>query len=322
MISRPQVSVKSSPRHDRYDVLIAALGYEGRASYIAQQIGDDANQRVAFSFESASVLSFDANVAAFEQLGFVIHPLSDEDWQNRILHFIEESGGLGMEGDGCKIAIDISCFTRFHLAVIVDYLVTLGATNPLSVDFLYAPASSKNWEIGANTIQIADPIHPAFVSWADDPSWPLTAVIGVGAEDGLALGVAEYLDVSSVYAFVPYGSDAGFDDLSENANRQFFVEDYVVRRSPYDVLEPFELFSRLESLVYGLSDSSRVALIPLGPKIFALCALLVCVASDEGATVWRFSNGTNLPPVQREAAGAILSLRVEINGRQSGENAD
>jgi hypothetical protein len=88
----------------------------------------------------------------------------------------------------------------------------------LKVDLLYAPVQSDGWDTEPGPITVAEPVHPAFTSWTGDPMRPLAALAGVGVEDDLALGVAEYLDVSNVYAFVPIGGDPGFDELNEAAN--------------------------------------------------------------------------------------------------------
>lgn len=311
MTFNPRVRIRDDPRHHQYDGIIAALGYEARATYIAQHVTAAREHRLALSFESRGVLSFDKNEQLFVELGYVLSPLSHQEWVASVTDFLTS---ISAPIDGVpRIAIDISCLTRLHLATLVEALASLPESSAVSVDFLYAPASSDEWINEPVMIQVAEPVHPAFVSWSDDPSWPLTAIIGVGAEDTLALGVAEYLDVAAVYAYAPYGLDAKFDSLSEKANRQFFVEDYLVRRSEYNVLQPFELFARLESLVYGLSEESRIAIVPLGPKVFALCALLVATSSSDAVTIWRFSSGSSHTPVERWAAEAIVSLRVEFN---------
>lgn len=288
-----------------FDALIVALGFEARSGHVAGQFHMRANRKIAFSFESEGEHSFDANDQFMRGNGFEVLPLGT-DFTERLDEIL---GSLGRED--VSVAIDISSFTKFHLAQIIDALRTHGPSG-LAVDFLYSPASSSGWQTHGDPIQVAEPIHPAFASWSDDPSWPLTAIIGLGVEENLALGVAEHLDVSSVYAFSPSGDDQRFKQLGTAANSAFFSTDYVVRTSVYDLEDPFDLFSRLESLVYGLRPDSRVAIIPLGPKIFALCALLTSVASDRATTVWRFSSGSGLSYSDVTAAGPIVTLHVDF----------
>lgn len=297
--------IRSAPRADQFALLIVAVGYEERSRHVAEMLSGTSARKIALAFQSDGVLSYDDNVRLVEDQGFEIIGVDGRVTE----HLSEVLDQLGP--DDRHIGVDISSFTKFHLAEIVDCLRSRPQMR-FSVDFLYSPASSEGWETHGHPIQVAEPIHPAFASWVDDPSWPLTAIIGLGVEKNLALGVAEYLDVSSVYSFSPTGSDPGFDEMGAAANEEFFLADYVARTSTYDLLEPFDLFARLESLVYGLRPESRIAIVPLGPKVFALCALLATLVSGRAATVWRFSSGVLDSPTDVRAAGPIVSLRVDF----------
>lgn len=298
-----EIRVRRAAAAEYYSVFIAALGYEQRSRHVAEQLSDRAKRKIAFAFDSPGIFSFNANQTHLTQSGFEILPLS-EDFTIDLESILRSLGD-----DALPLGIDISSFTKFHLAQIVDVLKEHAGPR-LEVDFFYAPASSTGWSTHGNPIRVAEPIHPAFASWSDDPLWPLTAIIGLGVEENLALGVAEHLDVSTVYAFRPDGSDPDFTALGLEANSAFFATDYVLRTAVYDLQDPFDLFTRLESLVYGLRPESRVAIIPLGPKIFALCALLTSIVSGRATTVWRFSGGTVPASSDVVAAGPIVSLRV------------
>ena len=304
-----QIRVRGTAAADAFALLVVAVGYETRSRHVAEVYHTRARRKVALAFPTPGELSFEENMAFLVAAGFEVEPV-DNRFADRLSNLLESLG----EGEH-HVGIDVSSFTKFHLAEIVDTLRTrVGAR--FSVDFLYAPASSAGWQTHGRPIRVAEPVHPAFASWTDDPLWPLTAIIGLGVEATLALGVAEHLDVSAVSAFSPTGSDLGFDQMGENANSAFFLADYVVRTSSYDILAPFELFTRLESLVYGLRLESRIAIVPLGPKIFALCALLATVVSGRATTVWRFSGGPGEDNTDVSPAGPVVSLRVEF-GRPS-----
>lgn len=301
---RHGLRITDSPRAERFDLLVVAHGYEERSVHIAQRMGPISDRKLALSFRSDQTLCYGTNRTILENGGFRIVPLESEAGR-------QVAEAIDRLPDGHRtVGIDISSFTRFQLAQIVEAVVEPPSCS-LSVDFLYAPAKSEDWINKSGPITVAEPIHPAFTSWTDDPARPLSALIGVGVEDNLALGVAEFLDVSSVYAFVPVGGDPGFDSLNSRANHQFLGTSYVASRANYDILRPFELFARLESLVYGIAPDTRVAIAPLGPKIFALCGLLVTAVLDRAATVWRFSWSGADQPANRVAAGPVASLRIE-----------
>ena len=299
-----ELQITDAPLAEHFDLLVVALGYEERSIHVARTYGHTATRKAALAFGSNQTLSYGSNAVELEALGFDLIPIKDEVGAqiNELVRQLSETER--------SIGIDVSSFTRLQLAQIVEVFVE-PVRRPLSVDFLYAPAQSGGWDTVAGPIMVAHPIHPAFTSWTDDPARPLAALVGVGVEDNLALGVAEFLDVSSVYAFVPIGGDPGFDALNEAANHDFLGTSYVVHRADYDLRHPFELFTRLESLVYGIAPDTRVAIVPLGPKLFALCGLLATAVSNRSATVWRFSWSGSAEPADRKAAGPISSLRVE-----------
>lgn len=299
--------VRSDPAPAHLDLLIVALGYEARSSHVATVFSESAARKIALAFDSSTVLSYSENEGLLLGLGFELLPM-ERDVGVQILEVLNSDAT-----PGSVVGVDISSLTRLQIAQLVDALLHLPHEN-LRVVFLYAPAASGNWNDTPQPgpLTVANPIHPAFTSWVDDPVWPLAAIIGVGVEDNLALGVAEYLDVSLVHAFVPIGGDEAFERMNESANRDFFLASYLVRRSEYDIKNAFGLFARLESLIYGVSRESRVAVVPLGPKIFALCSLLAVSFSDRDATVWRFSSEGELAPQDRTAAGSIVSLVVDF----------
>ncbi|MCM3500905.1 hypothetical protein M3667_03305 [Microbacterium sp. P26] len=303
-MSNRSITVSSAIAEKHVDLLVVALGFEERGRFVAEN-GPDSDTRLAFAFPTVSTLSYEENRLALERLSYEILPLSD-DFGAALVDAIE-----GLDSSRPRIGIDISSLTRVHLAEIIDALV-YSCSKEVSVDFLYAPARSDAWEVDDGPIRVAEPVHPSFSAWADDAGLPLSAIIGVGVEESMALGAAEFLDVSNAYAFVPTNGDVGFDAMNEKANHDFFLAEYMSKKISYSIQEPFDLFTRLEGLVYGLSPRVRIALVPLGPKIFALCSLLVSLIAENRATVWRFSASANSTPVQRRPSGRIVSLRVKI----------
>jgi len=303
--SEPSLWVTDSRTPTEIDLLVVALGYEERSVHVAKQYSSRSKRNVALAFNSAETLSFGENAAALAALDFELLPIAS-DVGAQVVELITSD-----EQSIVSVGFDISSFTRLQIAQVVDALSNVGLPH-LAVAFLYAPAASDGWGRDARPITVASPVHPAFTSWLDDPGLPLAAIVGVGVEKNLALGVAEYLDVSFVHAFVPVGGDPGFDSLNQLANNEFFLANYLVRRAEYDIKDAFRLFTRIESLIYGMAPESRVAVVPLGPKVFALCAILAVAKSERAATVWRFSSAGGSTPVDRSAAGPVVELVVEV----------
>ena len=79
----------------------------------------------------------------------------------------------------------------------------------------------------------------------------------------------------------------------------------------YDIEHPFNTFVALEGLVGNRIQDAAVLILPLGPKIFALCSLLVASVHDTTA-VWRVSGGSLDKPIEREPSEDVTGLRVDF----------
>lgn len=290
-----------------YDLLVCTLGYEPRCRNIASLHGSSAEVKVAYSFESKGMFSFDENEFFFESVGFEKVCL-EGDLISRVVAAIST-------GSAKFIGVDVSSMTRALMVNIVAALWDLGDDYDFLVDFWYSPPKFDPSRTPSAVIESADLIHPRLAGLGADPLAPVAGIIGVGYEPNLSVGIAEYLDLSNIHAFVPQGHDTDFDMAVEEANRALFEGEVPCARSVYDVYDPYSLLSRLESLSYGLASHARVALVPLGPKIFSLCSFLAALYSEDPIAVWRFSGGVgSAGPTETEGEPVRLRLRGIVGG--------
>lgn len=295
--------VPTSGSIDHPDLVVVILGYEPRSSKVALEMSERARNRVALAYDTPGLFAYDENRRLLESRDFEIHPVSLE-LSSLIERCIEESAE-NVPG----VAIDISSMSRDLMARTVIALWRLSAKRKFMVEFLYSPPVYDENVQPSSVVESISLIDPMFAGLAADPLSPVAAIIGVGFEPNLALGVSEYLDVASVHAFVPYGHDDLFDRATEDANSSLFIADTPCRRASYNLTRPYELYVRLESLVYGLSELNRVALVPLGPKIFSLCCILVALQNEAPIAVWRFSRGVaNQEPVESVGESVRLTM--------------
>lgn len=293
---------------DVYDLLVVALGYEPRSSSLAQKISSSAPDKIAFSFETEGLLAFDSNRAILAELGFDERPLAD------LCGFVGRYIRDWSDSSPPRIAVDISSFTR---AVLADSLVTLHELSSgfrFGVDFYYSPPLFDQHTDPSAVIEHAGLLGPRFSGITSDPFDPMVCILGVGYEPELALGVTEFLDVSYVYAFVPSGHDERYDQAVVEANKELFSASGGVKRSPYDLRDPYGLYTRLESLMYGLGGVARIALVPLGPKIFSLCSLLAALETGLPVAAWRFSAGSGAQ-APTETVGEPVRFCVRASGQ-------
>jgi hypothetical protein len=292
----------------RYDAVLVSLGYESRASFIASKLRLDAPILTACSFTSRHVLSFDRNSRILYDLDYKIENPEDsalqdwnEAWVNRILSESPDSSQI------C-IAVDISSMSRIRMASLVRAIMIAKSTRDVCVDFFYAFSAWKEPEMEPEPIVTAGPVLPYFAGWSSEPDWPSTAIIGLGYEPDKAVGSCEYLEASQVWVFIPQGADPRFADSVLRANKSLLKVLPESRVIKYRLSQPVNCFRLLESIVYGASVKHRPVLLPFGPKLFAICALLVsCLHQD--VPVWRISSEQSGTPSDSLASGDISSMR-------------
>ncbi len=167
----------------------------------------------------------------------------------------------------------------------------------------------------AEPIVSAGAVVPTFAGWSSRTDIPIVALIGLGYEPDKAMGAYEYLEATDVWTFLPAGEDERYARDLGLANRTLLSRLSPHKRITYRVDQPVACFGVLESVVYGLLDKSRPVLLPFGPKMFALCAMLVACVHRE-VPVWRISSNQFGKPVDRVASGKIIGIRASFGPRR------
>jgi hypothetical protein len=304
-----RINVDRRRAAERYDLLLACVGYEARSSYLPLKMAGYAARCIASAFDSNQTLSFPENLSRLSGARFDIHEHRDGEIRSWLFKQILD---LPVEIEQpAAIAVDVSSFSRSRIAEIILALCDAGSQRELAADLFYAPSRYQKHEEGDETITIAEPVAYEVAGWPTAPELPVAGIVGLGYEPGRAVGIAEYLDADRLWGCVPTGTDSRYDESVEQANRLFWV-DPRTRRVIYDVSDPFLTFVQLESLTYGLADTHRVVLVPFGPKIFAVCSLMVGLLYPATASVWRVSAGAPARPVNQWALGvsSMFSLRI------------
>jgi hypothetical protein len=292
---------------EKYDVLIASLGYEQRCTFVPQYLAARSANRWVSAFHDHRTLSFGRNLKWFSSKDFVIEDPPESEYKSWLGSKLQRTFPSSITRP-VKVAVDISSMTRRRIAETLSYLVGHTAS-ALEVDFFYAPAKYTPHSGEEGPVIVRAPL-PGFAGWTTNPGLITTAVLGIGYEAGLAIGMVEHLEPASVWAFVPRGEDDRYDKTVEERNLDFWDLLAPTNVVPYDVARPFRTFVELEGLIHGLRAKSRPILVPLGPKLFTLCSLLVGIVHAPDVSVWRVSADTGRIPVDREASGRLSALRV------------
>jgi hypothetical protein len=287
------------------DLVIAACGYESRASAFAQRFPFESAQRVALLFDQQRVLAFSRNRELFVQRGYTLSDVTDATVMDSVLQMIDAARKRRSEGPTTTVFVDISSQSRSRLAAIVEAVSISGQSAPLRVLFGYSPAEYSDPPSSQIPNVSIGPVTPFFAGWARDPEKPISLILGLGYEPDRGLGAVEYLEPASIWPLLPHSQETRYDESLLHANAPLLEEigtDQLIR---YEVEDPNATLAVMASLIGHLSRNSVVLMLPSGPKILVLLSLLLaCGRRDVG--VWRVSAGANELAADRKATNRFL----------------
>jgi len=294
-------------KRTRYDLFLAAIGYEERSRYIAEAIDVTAESKHAIGFYEQREQAYEDNLHWFGSNGYETHIVDDASFRSKVSEAMDSAAT--QRGDGTlTVLVDISSLSRFRLATIIDLLQGGLPQISLTVHFVYSlaeynPPSNAN----AQNSHVGPMLRSNFAGWWVEPDRGITAIVGLGYEPDKALGAVEHLQAADIWTFTPRSKISEYSRALEIANESLLSTVERAHQLKYNVHEPFSLFVTLESLVYGVMQRQNPVLLPFGPKLFALCCLLVaCVHRD--IAVWRVSAQEQEPAINRKASGYVYGL--------------
>jgi hypothetical protein len=299
-------TIKDQPL--RFDAFVAPLGYETRARFAAETLDLTATLRLACAFpDHRESHEYQNNRRRFERAGFAIDTVTDAEFANWFRRtFIE---ALPSNSTTATIGIDVSSFSRFRIASMVDVIGRDEKNRALSITFLYSLAEYSPPPTDFVPNVHVGPMLPSFAGWSKSPENPPVAVVGLGYEQDKALGAVEHIQATEVWTFAPHSNVGKYPEATQQANRILFDAVPQWRRLSYELEDPFDCFVQLESLICGILPEATPVIFPFGPKIFAVPSLLVaCLHSD--CALWRVSQGGEHVPQNRIPTGQICGLEA------------
>ena len=292
--------VESVQGSDRYDLVIAACGYERRSRQLTD-MSISCNLKFAVGYGTNETLSFASNRMTFEKHGYKFVALEDASYRTWLRDQLSDASRR-------RVLIDISCLTRTRLAVTVEVVTE----SPLAaVDFFYSLAAFSKPCLTEPQNEYLGPVSEYFSGWAGEYGKPIAVVSGLGYEYTRALGLIEFLDPTDIWLFFPESPIAAYDEAVSDANAILIEDVEGSRLVRYEVMDATSLVRDLSSLVAALRTTHRVVILPLGPKVFALSALLVGTAFRDVA-VWRASAGKFAEPSDKESSEINTIFRVSL----------
>lgn len=293
-----------------YDLDIVSLGYESRARFIASELEANSKSRLAIGFARQQECAYKDNKQWFLGRGYKIQEVEDGVFFATCAETIHRL--TPESSQPIRVRIDISSMSRLRVASLLAAFVESSSAEVFLLDFVYAASVFMSPPREMSQIESAGPVIPQLAGWSFEPDKPVSTVFGLGFEYDRAIGVVEYLEPSEVWSFNTEKHDEQFDQEVMKANKFFWKSVPNSHRLTYRIDAPIDCLIDLESLTFGLLKQSRPILVPLGPKIFSLCCLLVAYLHFPRVGVWRVSSGVHENPIDRKADGSITGMRVRL----------
>ncbi len=286
--------------HERFDVIIAASGYQQRCTYLMQYIKQRNNIRLLITFNEDNLKKARAsNEKYFTDLGFTTVEASPDDGKEiiRILKKICSS----FNTKELKILVDYSCMPKKWFAIILDYFMRNElCINHLNTYFSYTP-TAFNLKKGSSSIKYFGPILNSDQHLPT--SKPVSLIIGLGRSSDASFEMIKKIKPERTFAFLPDPAfDASYTEYIMESNRRIInmlPEDHLLT---YPANDTDEINTQLTSLCLDLRLDSRVIILPHGPKTFALISLLLAARYPD-IWLWETITKTSLTETEGNPSG-------------------
>ncbi|NLS13902.1 hypothetical protein HGP28_13490 [Vibrio sp. SM6] len=210
-----------------------------------------------------------------------------------------------------NVLIDITVLSRSRLsALLYELIIALPAGSTLTISYEISQFVSA--PEGLSPIKTVGDVIPELSGAIGDLTKPTSLVLGLGYENGKAIGLANYIDSEHIFVFLPIGIDSRFDESVLQNNKAILNEVPSSRIIKYRLDQPYNTYLDMRDLVNAVSKSTSPLLAPLGPKILTALSVLVSLEFGAQIPVWRVSSELEEQPVDRKASGYSISITVHI----------
>lgn len=275
--------------HEKFDVIIAASGYQQRCTYLMQYIKQKTGIRLLITFSEDNFKKERAlNVKYFTNQGFTtVEASPDNDSEiTRVLKKICSS----FNTEELRILVDYSCMPKKWFAVILDYFMSNElCIKRLNTYFSYTP-TEFNLKKSTSSIKYFGPILNN--NQRLPSSKPVSLIIGLGRNSDAAVDVISKIRPERIFVFLPDPAfDKSYSDFILESNRRLIKLLPADHLLTYPVDNTDEINMQLTSLCLDLRLDSRVMILPHGPKTFALISL-VLAARYPDIWLWEITTKT------------------------------
>ncbi len=260
---------------ERFDYIIAASGYQKRSTYLAENLDIRISDKLVIIFDEQNHSKPRLeNEKFFQKLGFDSIKASPDE--HTVIEKMMQTVCNGKLNRTLNILIDYSCMPKIWYATIVKYLLKNDFhAERINIYFSYTPKKINILPQKHRLKSYAPLIFDNRKSWKKKP---VALIAGLNNDLEIMRELIEELKPSTTYALIPSFMHDGeyFQSIIDN-NEPVLKHIPSEKVLKYPAERPDQISSMITSLCLDLRLESNVILVPLGPKPFALAAVLLSV---------------------------------------------
>jgi hypothetical protein len=289
-----------SSKTEHFDLAIIGLGYESRSTFAYEKYKHVIKECVALGYESnQTVLHYQKNKKTLCDVEIF------ESSCSNVIPYIKDKVDIVNEIDDANVLLDITVMTRHRLALVLNYLIK-NLKKGTIITICYIASKYVCPPDDMQPVKKVGPLIEELSGALGNLSYSTAAVFGLGYEQSKALGIYNYLEPDSSFCFIPKSVNAEFEDDIKNNNSSLLNSIPPEHIFNYSVYSPYDVYVDLKSLVMSLCETSRVIIVPLGPKILSAVSLIIGIELYPDISVWRVSSLHSEKPVDRVADREVL----------------
>ncbi len=292
---------------EKIDCIIAASGFHSRCTYLSENISLADISKHLVTYDDNDYIDFrKENESVFIKLGF--RPFMEKARSGKEIEKLLENVCRNNAFETLNILVDYSCMPKVWIATILDYISKNELpAHRINIFFSYTPKRFL-----PNIKKIVDFIGPIIEPKdliKNDKN--LTLIAGLDNNHESIVRLARDINPSRIYAFVP---EPAFDDAYTKSvikkNKPLLDKIGHENTIKYPAINQEVINSKLTSLCLELRLNSRIIIVPLGPKTFALTALLLSLRYPD-IKLWDITSRIyKYNPKGGVASGAPVILKV------------
>lgn len=288
-----------------FDLAIYGLGYESRSTFAYEKYKEVSTSNFVLGYVSnQNVLSYQKNKKLYIKESEIV-----EVECSQISALLLEKVNIVNELQEAHVLIDITVMTRHRLALVLSFLLK-NLKKGTSITICYIASKYVCPPKGMQPVRKVGPLIEELSGGLGNLSYSTSAILGLGYEQSKALGIYNYLEPDNVYTFIPKSLNVEFEDDVKKNNLSLLNSIPMEHTFQYDVYSPYDIYIDLKSLILSLSETSRVIIVPLGPKILSAISLIIGIELYPEISVWRVSSLHSEEPVDRIADKEVLQTIV------------